>query len=70
MWELIRYATKIVDKRNGHLEIFSLPQAIENVRQFLLFRTDILSLGAPDWSILFRKKLQNHLRIIITINEM
>ena len=35
---------------NGHLEIFSLPQAIGNSRQFLLLRTDILyrkqSLGA------------------------
>ena len=36
---------------NGHLEIFRLPQAIEQSRQFLLLRTDILqkkSLGAPD----------------------
>ena len=32
---------KIVHEWNGHLEIFSLPQAIENSRQFLLFRTDI-----------------------------
>ena len=29
-------------KRNGYLEIFSLPQVIENCRQFLLLRTDIL----------------------------
>ena len=27
---------------NGHLEIFSLPQAIEQSRQLLLLRTDIL----------------------------
>ena len=27
---------------DSHLEIFSLPQGIENSRQFLLFRTDIL----------------------------
>ena len=40
--EFIRYATKIVHKWNGHLEIFNLPQAIENVRQFVLLRTDIL----------------------------
>ena len=31
-WEFIRYATKIVHKWNGHLEIFSLPQATENVK--------------------------------------
>ena len=31
-WEFIRYATKIVHKWNGHLEIFSLPQAMENVK--------------------------------------
>ena len=28
-------------KWNGHLEILSLPQGIENSRQFLLLRTDI-----------------------------
>ena len=27
--------------RNGHLEIFSLPQITENSRQHLLLRTDI-----------------------------
>ena len=35
-----------VHEWNGHLEIFSLPQAIENPRQCLLLRTDI-SQGAP-----------------------
>ena len=30
-----------VHEWNGHLEIFSLPQAIENPRQCLLLRTDI-----------------------------
>ena len=30
--EFIRYATKIVRKWNGHLEIFNPPQAIENYR--------------------------------------
>ena len=37
-------------KRNGYLEIFSLPQVIENCRQFLLLRTDILQktvVGCP-----------------------
>ena len=27
---------------NGHLEIFSLPQAIKNSRQFLLLHADII----------------------------
>ena len=40
--EFIGYATKIVHKWNGYLEMFSFPQAIENVGQFLLLRTDIL----------------------------
>ena len=34
-------AAKIVHEWNGHLEIFSLHQAIENSRQFLPLRTDI-----------------------------
>ena len=38
----MRYASKIVHEWNEHLEIFSLPQAIENSRQLLLLRTDIL----------------------------
>ena len=40
--EFIRYATNIVLKWNGHLEIFSLPQAIEIVRQFVLLQSDYL----------------------------
>ena len=44
--EFIRYASKIVHEwltnGNGHLAIFSLSQAIENFREFLLLRTDIL----------------------------
>ena len=40
--EFIRYVTKIVHEWKGHLEIFSLPQGIENSRQFLLLRTDII----------------------------
>ena len=48
--EFIRYVTKIVHEWNGHPEIFSLPQAIENSRQFLGLRTDILQktvVGCP-----------------------
>ena len=51
--QFIRYASKIVHERNVYLELFSLPQAIENARQFLLLRKDILqkqSLGAPECS--------------------
>ena len=40
--EFIRQASKIEHEWNGHLDIFSLPQAIEKSRQFLLLRTDIL----------------------------
>ena len=32
---------KIVHEWNGHLEILSLPETIDNSRQFLLLRTDI-----------------------------
>ena len=39
--DFIRQPSKIVHEWNGHLEIFSLPQAIENSRQFLPLRTDI-----------------------------
>ena len=49
--EFIRYVTKIVHEWTCHLEIFSLPQAIENSRQFLLLRTDILQkivVGCPE----------------------
>ena len=34
--------SNIVHEWNGHLVIFSLPQAIETSRQFLILRTDIL----------------------------
>ena len=36
------YASKIVHKWKGHLEIFSCPQIIENYRQCLLLRTVVL----------------------------
>ena len=49
-------ASKIVRERNGHLEIFSRPQVIENSRQYLLLRTDILQktiLGYPvSWKVI------------------
>ena len=35
-------ASKIVHEWNGHLQILSCPQVIENSRQYLLLRTDIL----------------------------
>ena len=41
---------KIVHEWNGHIEIFSRPQIIENSRQYLLLRTDILQktvVGCP-----------------------
>ena len=34
--ELISLASKIVHKWNGHLELFSCLQVIENSRQYLL----------------------------------
>ena len=49
--EFVRQASKIVHQWNGHLEIFSPPEAIENSRQFLFLRTDIFtkqSLVVPD----------------------
>ena len=50
-----------VHKRNGHLEIFSRPQVIENSRQYLLLRRDIhrkRSLGAPGTSFQMGRKEQ------------
>ena len=38
----LEYVTKIVHEGNGHLKICSLNEAIDNCRQFLLFRIDIL----------------------------
>ena len=40
--EFIKLASKFVREWKGHLEIFSLLQVIENSRQYLLLRTDIL----------------------------
>ena len=39
--ELIREASKIVHEWDGHLEILSRSQAIENSGPYLLLRTDI-----------------------------
>ena len=36
------YASKIEHEWNGHLEIFRLPLAIENSREFFLLQTDII----------------------------
>ena len=59
---------------NGHLEIFSFPQAIENSRQFLLLRTDISQktvVGCP-WLNLSTEWYNCRIRIpsdrIITFN--
>jgi len=43
-------ASKIVHECDGHLQIFNRPQAIENSRQYLLLRADILQktvVGCP-----------------------
>ena len=48
----IRKVSKIVHEWNGYREIFSRPQVIENSRQYLLLRKDILQktvVGCP-WS--------------------
>ena len=37
-----RYASKIVHEENGYLEIFSRRQMIENSRQYLFLRIDLL----------------------------
>ena len=57
--EFIREASIILHKRKDHLEIFSLPQAIENSRQFfssekIFYRKQWL--GAPDSNELFSRK--------------
>ena len=39
----LTWGVKIVHEWNGHQEIFSLPQDIENSRQFLLLQTDIFT---------------------------
>ena len=48
--EFFTKVSKIVHELNGHLETCSRPQAIENSRQHLLLRTDILQkavVGCP-----------------------
>ena len=57
--EFIREASIILRKWKDHLEIFSLPQAIENSRQFfssekIFYRKQWL--GAPDSNELFSRK--------------
>ena len=46
----MKKVSKIVHEWNGYREIFSRPQVIENARQYLLLRTDILQktvVGCP-----------------------
>ena len=43
---------KIVRAWNGHLEMFSLPQAIENFRQFLFLRFTFVRLRMAQRNIL------------------
>ena len=47
--------------RNGHLEICSRPQVMEDSRQYLLLRTDILQKTVVGWPWLVYKK--HHLEI-------
>ena len=47
--KMVGNSLKIKHEWNGHLEILSLPQGIENSRQFLLLRTDILQKTAVGW---------------------
>ena len=70
--EFITEASKIVHEWNVHLEIFSLLQAEENSRQYLILRTDILAelwrakrtCGAP-WvsKSTHPRKLGNHVTV-------
>ena len=58
--EFIRWAAKIVHEWNGHLELFSPLQVIENSRQYLLLRTDILQktvVGYPVKPVCYLKHL-------------
>ena len=53
--------------RNGHPEIFSLPQITENSRQYLLLRTDIFPktvVGCP-LSVLVLSSIQFHGRVLL-----
>ena len=48
--EFARQASRILHEWNDHLEIFSRSQVIQNSRQYLLLRTDILQktlVGSP-----------------------
>ena len=48
--EFFREASIIVHEWSSHLEMLSLPQVIENFKQYLLLRTDILEktvVGCP-----------------------
>ena len=48
--KLQKIVADLLDEWYGHIEIFSRPQIIENSRQYLLLRTDILQkivVGCP-----------------------
>ena len=45
----IRWASKIVHEWNGHLEVFSRPQVIENSRQYSLLRSMRYFKGNSRW---------------------
>ena len=53
-WRIYKISSKIVRECNGHLKILSLPQGIENSRQFLLLRTDILQKPVVGWPCFFK----------------
>ena len=53
--KLKTHVSKIEHEWNGHLEIFSLPQAIENSREFWLLRTDIIQKTVVACPLFFRK---------------
>ena len=55
----MRYRSIRVQVSKLHLEIFSLPQAIEKSRQFLLLRTDILQKKNSRWVPLTGSHVKN-----------
>ena len=54
--------------RNGILEIFSRPQVIENSRQYLLLRTDILQKTVVGWPWLVYKKHHSEIEPFSLVN--
>ena len=56
----IRRASKIVHEWNGHLEVFSRPQVIENSTQYLLLGSDILKKTLSLFKTNFNLKILNY----------